>query len=67
MKTASKNRQTSVAPMNTEMSAPRTTTLRVENNEPKDSPAVRQAWVRLYETIVGKRRMAAQNGLAAQH
>jgi hypothetical protein len=68
MKTATKTRQTSVPPVQpeTELMAPRVTTVIVDQNEQKDPPAVRQAWVRLYEAIVGKRRVARQRGLVAQ-
>jgi hypothetical protein len=68
MKIATKTRQTSVSPVNTEMATPRVTTVAIETSEPKkDNPAVRQAWVRLYEAIVGKRRVARQRTLAHQH
>jgi hypothetical protein len=43
------------------------TTITMETPEPKkDNPAVRQAWVRLYEAILGKRK-PAQHELAHQH
>lgn len=67
MKTASKNRQTSVATVSTDMSAPRVTTINVETQEPNDSPAVQKAWLRLYEAITGKRTVARQKGLVHQH
>jgi hypothetical protein len=68
MKATTKNRQTSITPVNSDRSAPRVTTVTVETPEPtNDSPAVRQAWVRLYEAIVGKRRVNGQREMAPQH
>jgi phosphoribosyl-dephospho-CoA transferase len=68
MKTATKNRQTSIAPINTEMTTSRVTSITMEIPKPiKDTPAVRQAWVRLYEAITGKRRVSRQNTLAHQN
>ncbi|HUR47251.1 MAG TPA: hypothetical protein VMZ27_15325 [Candidatus Saccharimonadales bacterium] len=65
MKTATKNRQTNVSPVQTQFSSPRVHTMEME--QVQDSPAVRQAWVRLYEAVVGKRRVASQRGLVHQH
>jgi hypothetical protein len=67
MKTATKTRQTSGPPVQPETEIiSRVTTMRVDQQPPQDPPAVRQAWVRLYEAIVGKRRVARQRGLVAQ-
>jgi hypothetical protein len=68
MKTAIKTRRTNLSPVQTETEivAPRVATVTVDQNEQVDPPAVRQAWVRLYEAIVGKRRVARQRGLVHQ-
>jgi hypothetical protein len=68
MKTANKNRQTTIAPINPEMTTPRVTSIPMETPKAtKDTPAVRQAWVRLYDAIIGKRRVNRQRTLAHQH
>jgi|1185.fasta_scaffold83700_1 hypothetical protein len=68
MKTATKVRQTSVTPVQpeTEVITSRVTTVVVEQSEQKDPPAVRQAWMRLYDAIVGKRQVARRRGLVHQ-
>ena len=68
MKTVTKARQTSVPPVQTETEivTQRVTTVTVDQNEQADPPAVRQAWMRLYEAIVGKRRVSRQRGLVHQ-
>ena len=68
MKTATKARQASVPPVQTETEVltQQVTTVTVDQNEQADPPAVRQAWMRLYEAIVGKRRVSRQRGLVHQ-
>ena len=68
MKIVTKARQTSVAPVQTETEivTQRVTTVTVDQNEQTDPPAIRQAWMRLYEAIVGKRRVSRQRGLVHQ-
>ena len=69
MKTATKIRQTNISSVQPQLTSPRVTAIEVEEvrNAQQDSPAVRQAWVRLYEAVVGKRRVARHRGLVHQH
>ena len=69
MKTATKTRRTSVPTVQTGMTAPTVTTVDVDQAQStaqNDPPSVREGWLKLYEAVVGKRRIARQRGLVAQ-